>query len=160
MSPHLMEIRMAKRHISKAKTIDDIQVTNDFLTSRAGLNPFVRYLRRIDMLSHLDRIFGSMRKHPKGTPIDDIFKQVLCFLFDGTSPSPSPLRCIDQRLRICNRHRNGHQRNGLFTYRQAVLPGLLRTAELPVPPIAAPTLPLAAQLDQAGSDRTKHLTCP
>jgi hypothetical protein len=26
-----------------------------------------------------------MRKHPKGTPIDDLFKQVLSFLFDGTS---------------------------------------------------------------------------
>jgi len=76
---------MAKRHISKAKTIDDVQATNDCLTSRAGLNLLARYLRGIGLFSHINRLFGSMRKNPKGTPIDEIIKQVLCFLFDGTS---------------------------------------------------------------------------
>ncbi len=76
---------MSTHKITKASSIDDVQVTNDCLTCRAGLNPFVRYLRGIDLFPHLDRLFGSMRKHPKGAPIDELFKQVLCFLFDGTS---------------------------------------------------------------------------
>ncbi len=76
---------MSKHNRNGLKLIDDVQITNDCLTSRAGLNLFVRYLRGIDLFPHLDRLFGSMRRHPKGAPIDELFKQVLCFLFDGTS---------------------------------------------------------------------------
>lgn len=76
---------MSKRKSNKSKRIDEVQVTNDCLTSRAGLNFFSRYLRGIDLFPHLDRLFGSMRKNPKGAPVDELFKQVLCFLFDGTS---------------------------------------------------------------------------
>ncbi len=76
---------MAKRIRSKSKFIDDVQVTSDCLTGRAGLNFFARYLRGIDLSPHITRLFGSMRKHPKGAPIDELFKQILCFLFDGTS---------------------------------------------------------------------------
>ena len=74
---------MNKSH--KACFIDDVQVTSDCLTGRAGLNLFVRYLRGIDLAPHTDRLFGSIRKHPKGLAIPELFKQVLCFLFDGTS---------------------------------------------------------------------------
>ncbi|MFH1913042.1 MAG: IS1380 family transposase [Pseudomonadota bacterium] len=76
---------MSKLKNTKAKFIDDVQVTSDCLTGRAGLNLFTRYLRGIDFFPHINRLFGSMRKNPKGTPIDELFKQVLCFLFDGTS---------------------------------------------------------------------------
>jgi len=76
---------MSKRNSKRSNFIDDVQITNDCLTSRAGLNPFVRYLRGIDLFPHLDRLFGSMRKHPKGAPIEELLNQVLCFLFDGTS---------------------------------------------------------------------------
>ena len=76
---------MSNSKRTKAKFIDDVQVTNDCLTSRAGLNLFARYLRGIGFFPHINRLFGSMRKNPKGTPIDELFKQVLCFLFDGTS---------------------------------------------------------------------------
>ncbi|MDY0177502.1 MAG: IS1380 family transposase, partial [Lentisphaeria bacterium] len=76
---------MSNSKRTKAKFIDDVQVTNDCLTSRAGLNLFARYIRGIGLFPHINRLFGSMRKNPKGTPIDELFKQVLCFLFDGTS---------------------------------------------------------------------------
>ncbi len=76
---------MSKCKSKRASFIHDVQVTNDCLTGRAGLNLFARYLRGIDLFPHLDRLFGSMRKHPKGAPIDELFKQILCFLFDGTS---------------------------------------------------------------------------
>jgi hypothetical protein len=82
---HRVEGWMSLTKSTKAYTIDDVQVTNDCLTGRAGLNLFVRYLRGIDLYPHLDRLFGSMRKHPKGLAVVELFKQVLCFLFDGTS---------------------------------------------------------------------------
>ena len=76
---------MSKHKSNKARFIDDVQVTSDCLTGRAGLNLFARYLRGMNLSPHLHRLFGSMRKHSKGAPIDELFKQVLCFLFDGTS---------------------------------------------------------------------------
>jgi hypothetical protein len=33
----------------------------------------------------LERLFGSIRKNAKGQPASEIFKQVFCFLLDGTS---------------------------------------------------------------------------
>lgn len=76
---------MAKVKASKAHFINEVQVTNDCLTGRAGLNLFARYLRGITLFPHVERLFGSMRKHPKGLAIVELFKQVLCFFFDGTS---------------------------------------------------------------------------
>ena len=65
--------------------IDDIEPTTDKLTGRAGLSLFTRYLRGIEIFSHLDRLFGSLRKSGKGQPIPEIFKQLFCFFLDGTS---------------------------------------------------------------------------
>jgi hypothetical protein len=65
--------------------ISAVATTNDCLTGRAGLNLFVRYLHGIDLFPHIDRMFGSMRKHSKGLAIIELFKQILCFFFDGTS---------------------------------------------------------------------------
>ena len=73
------------RKIKQTHSIDDVQTTNDLLTGRAGLNLFVRYLWGIDLFPHIERMFGSMRKSGKGVPVVELFKQVLCFLFDGTS---------------------------------------------------------------------------
>jgi len=55
------------------------------LTSRGGLTLFVRYLRNIAISPILERLFGSIRKNAKGQPVSEIFKQVFCFLVDGTS---------------------------------------------------------------------------
>jgi hypothetical protein len=33
----------------------------------------------------LERLFGSRRKSAKGQPVSEIFKQVFCFLVDGSS---------------------------------------------------------------------------
>ncbi len=46
---------------------------------------FVRYLRNIAIYPVLERLFGSIRKNAKGQPVAEIFKQVFCFLLDGTS---------------------------------------------------------------------------
>jgi len=65
--------------------IDGVEATSDTLTSRGGLTLFVRYLRNIAIYPVLARLFGSIRKNAKGQPVSEIFKQVFCFLVDGTS---------------------------------------------------------------------------
>jgi hypothetical protein len=65
--------------------IDRVEVTNDTLTSRGGLSFFVRYLRSIGLLAHLESEFGDIRKSRKGKPVTEIFKQLFCFFLDGTS---------------------------------------------------------------------------
>ena len=65
--------------------IDSVEITNDTLTSRGGLSLFVRYLRNIGLLPHLESEFGSIRKSRKGQAVTEIFKQLFCFFLDGTS---------------------------------------------------------------------------
>ena len=76
-----------KRERSKGKSakITDIGITNDTLTSRGGLNMFVRYLDSIGVMSPMHRLFGGIRKTRKGTCVEELFKQVLCNFVDGTS---------------------------------------------------------------------------
>lgn len=54
--------------------IDEIGITSDRLTSRGGLSLFSRYLRNTGVVSHLESLFGSVRKNSKGRPVGDIFK--------------------------------------------------------------------------------------
>lgn len=65
--------------------INDVEVTGDNLTSRAGLSLFVRYLRSIALFPYLEEIFCRIRKSNKGQGITEIFKQLFCFFMDGTS---------------------------------------------------------------------------
>jgi len=67
------------------RKIDKIDVTTDTITGRGGLSLFVRYLDGIKIGSHLDRLFGTIRKSRKGLPICEVFKQLICFFVDGTS---------------------------------------------------------------------------
>ena len=72
-------------YVNSKTIIDNIDVTNDTLTSRGGLSLFVRYLRRVALYPHLKRLFGGIRKTAKGQPVCEIFKQLFCFFLDGTS---------------------------------------------------------------------------
>lgn len=74
-----------KKDKEKSYTIDDIGITNDTLTSRAGLALFVRYLSGINIYSELLLRYSRMRKNVKGKEITELFKQVICFFLDGTS---------------------------------------------------------------------------
>lgn len=75
---------MTGKHKS-SHVIDRVEATSDTLTSRGGLSLFVRYLRHIDIYPVLERLFGTIRKSAKGQPVSQIFKQLFCFLLDGTS---------------------------------------------------------------------------
>ncbi|MBD3265191.1 hypothetical protein GF373_00850 [bacterium] len=55
------------------------------LSSRGGLSLFAKYLENTRILSSLSVVFASLRKSAKGQDIETIFKQLLCYLMDGTS---------------------------------------------------------------------------
>lgn len=66
--------------------IKDVEATDEKITGRGGLNLFVRYLEEIGVMqSTLLPLFEGLRKNGKDTPVDELFKQVLCNFMDGTS---------------------------------------------------------------------------
>ena len=77
--------RYSKNYRKKELKISAIETTSERLTGRAGLTLFVAYLHQIEIFPLLDRFFGSIRKSKKGIAVFELFKQVLCFMADGTS---------------------------------------------------------------------------
>jgi hypothetical protein len=69
---------------SKCK-ISKVGVTEDTLTGRGGMALFVRYLSKVNIYGLLFDSFGNLRRSQKGRPIWNIFKQIFCFFYDGTS---------------------------------------------------------------------------
>ena len=65
--------------------ISKVEVTTDTLTGRGGMALFVRYLEKVGIGAILLASFGELRKSRKGAPVWNVFKQVLCFFYDGTS---------------------------------------------------------------------------
>ncbi len=75
-----------KKNVFKSKRkINKIGVTNDTLVDRGGMNLFVKYLSGVGIYSILEGSFGSVRKSSKGLPVWNIFKQIFCWFYDGTS---------------------------------------------------------------------------
>ena len=72
------------RFKSKCK-IGMVDVTEDTLTGRGGLALFVRYLSQVNIYGLLFEAFSHLRRSEKGRPIWNIFKQIFCFFYDGTS---------------------------------------------------------------------------
>lgn len=77
--------KSSKKYRKKELKISAVEMTSERLTSRAGLALFVAYLHSIQIFPILDRFFGSIRKSKKGVAVVEIFKQILCFMVDGTS---------------------------------------------------------------------------
>ena len=65
--------------------ITRLEVTSDTLTGRGGLNLLVKYIEAIGISSLFSHRFSHFRKNAKGVAITSLFKQGLCFFFDGTS---------------------------------------------------------------------------
>ena len=57
----------ATEYVNSESIIDNIDVSNDTLTSRGGLSLFVRYLRKVALYPHLERLFGTIRKERQGS---------------------------------------------------------------------------------------------
>ena len=68
-----------------SKRINSVEVTSDTITGRGGLALFSRYLETINIFGILDNKFGGIRKSSKGLIVWLLFKQIFCWLFDGTS---------------------------------------------------------------------------
>jgi hypothetical protein len=68
-----------------SKRISKLEATEDTLTGRGGLALFSRYLTKVGLLGLLAEKFGHLRKSKKGLPVAQVFKQLFCFFFDGTS---------------------------------------------------------------------------
>jgi hypothetical protein len=65
--------------------ISKVEITKDTLTSRGGIALFVKYVEAIHIIALLLEKFGSLKKSSKGVTLKNLFLQVLCFFFDGTS---------------------------------------------------------------------------
>lgn len=76
---------MAKKKSKRAHAVNKVEATNETLTSRAGINLFARYLHTIQIISVIEHLFGRVRKNSKGASIVELFTQILCWYFDGTS---------------------------------------------------------------------------
>ena len=76
---------MIKNVFKSKRKINDIGVTNDTLTGRGGMTLFVKYLSSVEIYPLLQDLFGDVRKSKKGLPVWNIFKQIFCWFYDGTS---------------------------------------------------------------------------
>jgi len=65
--------------------ISAVELTNDNLTSRAGLLLFARYIDKIGLARFTDRWFADIRKNNKGASASECLRQILLFFIDGTS---------------------------------------------------------------------------
>jgi hypothetical protein len=75
----------SKKYRKKKLQIHAVEKTTDRLTGRAGLALFVAYMHSIEIFPLIDRFFGTIRKSKKGLDVYELFKQVVCFMIDGTS---------------------------------------------------------------------------
>ena len=71
----------------KAHRISQVEETGELITSRAGLSLFGEYISSLGIATLLTQHFGHFRKSKKGTPVESLFYQVLCFFTDGSSRS-------------------------------------------------------------------------
>ena len=76
---------MAKKKCKRAHAVNKVEATNEILTSRAGINLQARYLHTTQVIPLVEQTFGRLRKNSKGASIADLFTQILCWHFDGTS---------------------------------------------------------------------------
>ena len=75
----------SRKYREKELKIQRIEATSDRLTGRAGLTLFVEYLHNISIFPWIEKWFGKIRKSSKGLDVVELFKQILCFMIDGTS---------------------------------------------------------------------------
>jgi hypothetical protein len=64
--------------------ISGVDVTTDRLTGRGGLSLFARYTEASGALDALSGQFADLRKNARGARVRSLFRQILCFLADGT----------------------------------------------------------------------------
>jgi len=76
---------MKKNDFKSKCKISKIGVTSDTLTGRGVMNLFVKYLSSVEIYPLLEDLFGNIRRNKKGLPVWNIFRQIFCWFYDGTS---------------------------------------------------------------------------
>ena len=76
---------VAKNEDICKQRIHSFEITEEKLTERGGISLFVRYLESIGIYGLILPFFEMLKKTKKGTSIGNIFKQIMCFFFDGTN---------------------------------------------------------------------------
>ena len=77
---------VSRSEYKKSEKLDGVAITGDTLTSRGGLSLLVRYIEGLGVLTLMRGVFGRVRKNGKGRDVGEIFKQLICYFADGTSP--------------------------------------------------------------------------
>jgi hypothetical protein len=72
-------------NITQSRRISKVEITNDTLTSRGGIALFVKYVQAVNIIGLLLEKFGFLKKSSKGVTLQNLFLQMLCFFFDGSS---------------------------------------------------------------------------
>lgn len=68
---------------NRSRKIDQIEVTDDTLTSRGGLALFGRFLENTGFLDLLGHVLAPLQKSAKGKSARFLCKQLLCAFADG-----------------------------------------------------------------------------
>ncbi len=76
---------MQKKEPKSSRKIDKIEETSETLTGRGGMALYVKYLNKVGVYSLLWAFLGVIKKNKKGIEQSNIFKQIFCCLYDGTS---------------------------------------------------------------------------
>lgn len=74
-----------KTKYKNSEKIKAVEQTDAIMTGRGGMVLFVRYLNGINIYPILMILFGGLRKNKKGIEVWNIFKQVFCNFYDGSS---------------------------------------------------------------------------
>lgn len=67
--------------------ISNVEITNDTLSDRGGLNFILRYIDNTGICSIIEEKFGHLRKSSKGESIGECSRQIMAFCMDGTNHS-------------------------------------------------------------------------
>ena len=78
-------MKVTVKESKKQAKIDAIGITNDVLTGRGGMAPFVRYLDGIGILPYLASPFLPLRIRKRGIKVMELFKQIICCFAEGGS---------------------------------------------------------------------------
>jgi len=79
-----MEKRKGNKSQPEKLKISKIESTNEKLTSRGGLFFLNEYLENIGIITRLSHKFKYLKDSTKGLTVENYFKQLFSFIFDGT----------------------------------------------------------------------------
>ena len=78
---------MRKKGNKNQTKINKIEITNDTISGRGGLIPFIHYVENTKLFSLINRYLGHIKLSKKGLMLNQFVKQIIVFFMDGTDMS-------------------------------------------------------------------------